>query len=41
MLVSNFPDAQAQAVEAGAEPGFGKKSLNAPETIARLSSHLG
>lgn len=41
MLVSNFADAQAQAVEAGAMPGFGKKALNAPETIARLRPHLG
>jgi CheY-like chemotaxis protein len=40
MLVSNFSDAQEQAVEAGAEPGFGKKALNAPETIARLRPHL-
>ena len=41
MLVSNFSDAQAQAVEAGAAPGFGKRSLSAPETIARLRAHLG
>lgn len=41
MLVSNFPDAQAQAVEAGAVPGFGKKALDSPETIAKLRAHLG
>ena len=41
MLVSNFSDAQADAVEAGAERGFGKKALSAPETIARLRPHLG
>lgn len=41
MLVSNFPDAQEQAVEAGAEPGFGKKALQSSETIAKLKSHLG
>lgn len=27
MLVSNFPEAQAQAVAAGAVPGFGKSAL--------------
>ncbi len=41
MLVSNLPDAQEQAVEAGAEPGFGKKALGLPETIAKLEQHLG
>jgi two-component system chemotaxis response regulator CheY len=41
MLVSNFPDAQQQAVAEGAEPGFGKKTLDSPETIAKLKAHLG
>ncbi len=41
MLVSNFADAQAQAVEAGALPGFGKKALDSPETTAKLQAHLG
>lgn len=41
MLVSNFADAQEQAVEAGAKPGFGKKALSSPETIAKLRPHLG
>ena len=40
MLVSNFADAQAQAVESGALPGFGKAALNAPETLARLKEQL-
>lgn len=40
MLVSNFPDAQQAAVEAGALPGFGKDSLNVPATIERLGSVL-
>jgi two-component system chemotaxis response regulator CheY len=40
MLVSNFPDAQQQAVAAGAEPGFGKAALEAVETMARLKPHL-
>jgi CheY-like chemotaxis protein len=41
MLVSNFADAQAQAVEAGALPGFGKAALSAPQTLARLKERLG
>jgi two-component system chemotaxis response regulator CheY len=40
MLVSNFADAQQQAVAAGAEPGFGKAALGADETIDRLRHHL-
>lgn len=41
MLVSNFPEAQQEAIAAGAQPGFGKKSLRTAETIARLRPHLG
>ena len=40
MLVSNFADAQEQAVAAGAEPGFGKAALRTSETVARLRPHL-
>jgi CheY-like chemotaxis protein len=40
MLVSNYADAQAEAAAAGAEPGFGKAALRAPETVARLKPHL-
>ena len=36
MLVSNYPDAQAAAVEAGALPGFGKNDLADPDLIQRL-----
>lgn len=36
ILVSNYEDAQAQAVEAGALPGFGKAQLGKPETRQRL-----
>ncbi len=36
MLVSNYEDAQAQAVSAGALPGFGKSSLGSAQTAARL-----
>jgi CheY-like chemotaxis protein len=36
MLVSNFDWAQQEAVEAGAQPGFGKQSLHSPETLDQL-----
>jgi two-component system chemotaxis response regulator CheY len=35
MLVSNYPDAQAAAVAAGALPGFGKRELGSPR-VAQL-----
>ena len=35
MLVSNYPDAQAAALAAGAEPGFGKREIGSPR-VARL-----
>jgi CheY-like chemotaxis protein len=41
MLVSNFPDAQATAVAAGATPGFGKGGLAAATTFALLDPILG
>jgi CheY-like chemotaxis protein len=37
MLVTNYPAHQELAIAAGAEPGFGKDSLTAPETLARLA----
>ncbi len=40
MLVSNFADAQDQAVSAGAVPGFGKGALQAPETVEKLKPYL-
>jgi two-component system chemotaxis response regulator CheY len=40
MLVTNYADAAAEAVAAGAEPGFGKARLSAPETIERLARFL-
>jgi two-component system chemotaxis response regulator CheY len=40
MLVSNYPDAQEQAVRAGAEPGFGKASLGLPDMLARVKPFL-
>jgi PleD family two-component response regulator len=41
MLVSNYDDAQREAVAAGAEPGFGKASLGAPQMINRVKGVLG
>jgi two-component system, chemotaxis family, chemotaxis protein CheY len=40
MLVSNYPDAQDQAVALGALRGFGKSQLNDPETIRAIESTL-
>jgi two-component system, chemotaxis family, chemotaxis protein CheY len=31
MLVSNYPEAQAEAVAAGALPGFGKREIGSPK----------
>ncbi|MEM1028335.1 MAG: hypothetical protein AAGJ38_09655 [Planctomycetota bacterium] len=36
MLISNYPDAQAQAEAAGALPGFGKSDLGRAEITERL-----
>jgi two-component system, chemotaxis family, chemotaxis protein CheY len=36
MLVSNHPDAQAAAVEAGAMPGFGKRELGTQRVVELL-----
>ena len=40
MLVSNYPNAQQQAVAVGAEMGFGKAQLGSGETQARLQAVL-
>jgi len=40
MLVSNYDDAQRQAVEHGALPGFGKDALDDPQTLERLAAVL-
>ena len=40
MLVTNFPEFQQQAVQAGAVEGFGKQSLHADETVERLKPFL-
>ena len=41
MLVSNYEEAQREAVAAGARPGFGKAALGQPQTLARLKEVLG
>ena len=41
MLISNFADAQADAVSAGASPGFGKKDMYSEETRKRVLAALG
>ena len=40
MLISNYTDAQTQAVQAGAEPGFGKSSLGQPQMLDRVRDFL-
>jgi two-component system chemotaxis response regulator CheY len=40
MLVSNYEDAQARAVAVGAQPGFGKATLDEAETIDLLRTYL-
>jgi two-component system, chemotaxis family, chemotaxis protein CheY len=40
MLITNYPDHQATAVAAGAEPGFGKSALRDPATRERVARFL-
>jgi len=40
MLISNFPEYQAQAVAAGAAPGFGKDQIRRPEGLERVTPFL-
>lgn len=41
MLVTNYADAQAEAIAAGAEPGFGKRELGSPAVVERIRRALG
>src|ERR1700753_4148208 len=41
MLVSNYADAQATAIAAGAIPGFGKAELGSAATAKKLQPVLG
>jgi CheY-like chemotaxis protein len=40
MLVSNYDDAQEEAVAAGAAPGFGKSALYGPLVVERVRAFL-
>jgi two-component system, chemotaxis family, chemotaxis protein CheY len=40
MLISNHEDAQREAIQAGAVPGFGKAALGQPQMIGRLAPFL-
>ena len=40
ILVSNYAEAQDEAVSLGAKPGFGKDALEHSETLDRLRIHL-
>ncbi|MEX2111668.1 MAG: response regulator [Pirellulales bacterium] len=40
MLITNYLEHQERAVDAGAEPGFGKLGLDSPETRQRLEAFL-
>src|SRR6266704_2500716 len=41
MLVSNYPDAQAAAIAAGALPGFGKREIGTKKVTELLRNALG
>jgi CheY-like chemotaxis protein len=41
ILVSNYPDAQEQAQNRGALPGFGKANLGQPVMLGRIREVLG
>jgi hypothetical protein len=41
MLISNFPEALAEAEELGAVPGFGKKTAGSEEAAKRLREAVG
>lgn len=41
MLISNYPEYQANAVELGALPGFGKHDLGRSDVVAQLAPYLG
>lgn len=40
MLVSNYEQAQNDAIKHGAKLGFGKNALVSPDTLAKLKTHL-
>ena len=40
MLISNYPEAHAEAIAAGAVQGFGKKMVGKPELVAVVDPYL-
>ncbi|QDT32477.1 response regulator [Thalassoglobus polymorphus] len=40
MMITNYEDAQQSAIEAGAEPGFGKSALTLQSTLDKLEPFL-
>ena len=40
MLISNYPESQAEAEAVGAVPGFGKTAMYAPETAERIKAAM-
>lgn len=40
MLVSDYPDAQEQAIKSGALPGFGKADIGSPKLIETVKGAL-
>lgn len=40
MLISNYPEAQAEAVAAGALPGFGKREMSSPRVTELIRAAL-
>jgi CheY-like chemotaxis protein len=40
ILVSNYPEAQQAALEAGALPGFGKREMSSPRVLQLLRAAL-
>jgi CheY-like chemotaxis protein len=41
MLITNYEEHQQSAVDAGAQPGFGKQALSDPDTLRKLARILG
>ena len=41
MLISNYPEAQAEAAAAGAAPGFGKAEMNTGRARGAVLTALG
>lgn len=41
MIVTNYEEHQVAAIAEGAERGFGKLAIHAPDTIERLTPYLG